>query len=127
MNKNDVITTRRKRLRLLIDERFGGKQAALVSQIGINQGELSGLLEKKSFGEKKARSLEKQLKLPNLWLDQIECSTNERLEKWDKIVWLWEHEDDEIRVMFSLLAGAVYDKKKQEIDNASQNEITSLS
>lgn len=60
---------RRANLKKWIDEKHEGKQASFIALTGINQGELSGLLNKKSFGEKKARSLEKQAGMPELWLD----------------------------------------------------------
>lgn len=73
----DTTTIRRKNLQLWIDEKFGGVQAEFINFTGINQGELSGLLKKKSFGEKKARSLEKLAGMPNLWLDiQTEKTPN---------------------------------------------------
>lgn len=65
----DIVKTRRERLRELITKRFGGKQARMVEETGINAGELSGLLRTKHFGEKKARALEAQLGLPAMWLD----------------------------------------------------------
>jgi len=66
---NDVVTLRRKNLRRLIDEKYNGSQAMMVDAIDINQGELSSLLKTKSFGEKKARSLEIKAWIPNGWLD----------------------------------------------------------
>lgn len=67
---NDSVTlTRRQRLKQWIDEHYGGKQAAFVASVEINQGELSGLLRNKHFGEKRARSLEQQAGMPHKWLD----------------------------------------------------------
>lgn len=60
---------RRANLKKWIDEKHNGTQASFVALTGINQGELSGLLNKKSFGEKKARSLEKIAGMPEMWLD----------------------------------------------------------
>lgn len=65
----DTVQNRRARLRAWIDERCGGSQAQFVAVTGINQGELSGLLRTKSFGEKKARSLEAAAGMPTGWLD----------------------------------------------------------
>lgn len=67
-----VVACRRRRLGEWIDTHFGGVQAEFVAATGINQGELSGLLRTKSFGEKKARSLECQAKMPAGYLDQID-------------------------------------------------------
>jgi|GEM_PF-5418463 len=67
---------RRKRLRMWIDENFDRSQSAFIddaskrSKKPMNQGELSAILSgKKSFGEKKARSLETQGGMPFMWLD----------------------------------------------------------
>jgi phage repressor protein C with HTH and peptisase S24 domain len=68
IEKKDV-TLRRKNLRKLIDLKFGGSQAKFANHTGINQGELSGLLKNKSFGEKKARTIEAQCDMPEKWLD----------------------------------------------------------
>jgi len=59
-----TIQARRSRLREWIDSRFSGSQSAFVASTGINQGELSGLLKTKSFGEKRAASLERAAKMP---------------------------------------------------------------
>ena len=73
--KNPAAHNRRLQLRKWIDERFGGVQAAFIASTNdgekqLNQGELSGLLGAKSFGEKRARSLEKQAGMPSGYLDQ---------------------------------------------------------
>jgi len=60
---------RRQRLRQLIRERYDDSQARFIDETGENQGEISGLLRTKSFGEKKARNLEKKAGLPTGWLD----------------------------------------------------------
>lgn len=60
---------RRQRLRQLIRERYDDSQARFIDETGENQGEISGLLRTKSFGEKKARNLEKKAGLPAGWLD----------------------------------------------------------
>lgn len=66
----DIVQNRRERLRAWIEERCAGSQAHFVTITGINQGELSGLLRAKSFGEKKARSLELAAGMPRGWLDE---------------------------------------------------------
>ena len=63
-----LVSNRRRRLRKLIDEKYGS-QAGFVRTTGENQGEVSDLLKSKSFGEKKARSLEVKCGLPEGWLD----------------------------------------------------------
>ncbi|MDR0250677.1 MAG: S24 family peptidase [Burkholderiales bacterium] len=74
----EIYETRRKRLRLWIDTHHGGVQARFVDTTGINQGELSSLLKQcgKTFGEEKARPLEKAAGMPILWLDQDDGSNN---------------------------------------------------
>ena len=67
MNIQDV---RRARLKQLIKEQFNNRQADFIAATEINQGELSGLLRKKSFGEKKARSVELSVGIARGWLDR---------------------------------------------------------
>lgn len=69
-----IVANRRARLRQWIDEHCGGSQAQFIATTAdgdkqINQGELSGLLRSKSFGEKKARALERQAGMPSGYLD----------------------------------------------------------
>lgn len=64
-----VVEVRRERLREWINDKYKGIQAGFVEDTGINQGELSGLLKAKSFGERKARNIEKMAGMPDGWLD----------------------------------------------------------
>ena len=66
-----VVDARRARLKEWIDKHFNGQQAAFCYKHEINQGELSGLLKEKSFGEKRARSMELKAGMPYLYLDQV--------------------------------------------------------
>ncbi len=66
----DITANRRVNLKRWIDTHYNGVQAEFLEVIGINQGELSGLLNKKSFGEKKARSIEDVANMPFLYLDK---------------------------------------------------------
>lgn len=59
-----VVAARRQRLREWIDTRYDGTDAKFIADTKINQGELSGLLRSKSFGEKRAATLEAQAKMP---------------------------------------------------------------
>lgn len=59
-----IVAARRQRLQEWIEANYEGKQTLFISATGINQGELSGLLRSKSFGEKKAEALEQQAKMP---------------------------------------------------------------
>jgi hypothetical protein len=73
---NPAAENRRKQLRKWIKDHCGGSQAAFISSTNdgekqINQGELSGLLGKKSFGEKRARRLEQQAKMPTNYLEKV--------------------------------------------------------
>lgn len=70
----DVVAIRRRRLREWIDDHCNGLQAAFMDRCAknnylISQSELSGLLKKKSFGEKKARSIEIGAGMPAMHLD----------------------------------------------------------
>ena len=67
--KLEIQDVRRQNLRLWIEDKYEGSQARFVDATGINQGELSGLLKTKSFGEKKARKLESQAGMPDGYLD----------------------------------------------------------
>lgn len=64
-----IVANRRARLNAWIDQYCDGKQALFIERTDINQGELSALLKQKSFGEKKARSLEEKAGMPKNWLD----------------------------------------------------------
>lgn len=71
---DDPVQVRRDRLRQWIEVHFNGEQVRFIADCAtrdrhINQGELSGLLNKKSFGEKKARSLEDAAQMPFRYLD----------------------------------------------------------
>ena len=68
------VDNRREQLRRWINHWFGGNQTAFIASTNdgerqVNQGELSGLLKTKSFGEKRARSLELQAHMPRGYLD----------------------------------------------------------
>lgn len=63
-----AVATRRRRLRQWIDERHEGSQAAFATAANINAGELSLLLKDKSFGEKRAATIEKQAGMPEGFL-----------------------------------------------------------
>jgi 3,4-dihydroxy 2-butanone 4-phosphate synthase/GTP cyclohydrolase II len=65
----EIQDIRRARLAQLIRERYDGSQARFVDETGENQGEVSGLLRTKSFGERKARKLEAKCQVPAGWLD----------------------------------------------------------
>ncbi|MFC5920373.1 bifunctional 3,4-dihydroxy-2-butanone-4-phosphate synthase/GTP cyclohydrolase II [Neisseria weixii] len=70
-----ITELRRHNLRLWINRHCGGQQARLVAATGINQGELSALLKNKSFGEKKARKIERDAAMPEMWLDTVHTPT----------------------------------------------------
>lgn len=65
---------RRARLAELIRLHFQDKQKLFINRTGINQGELSGLLKDKSFGENKASALEIQAGIDPGSLDAEEGS-----------------------------------------------------
>ncbi len=65
----DIEDIRRANLERLIKEKYKN-QTSFVRETGVNQGETSGLLNKKRpFGERKARKLEKLAGLPVGWFD----------------------------------------------------------
>lgn len=72
--EDPVVANRRSRLKLWIDTNCDGSQKLFIASTNdgekqINQGELSGLLRTKSFGEKRARALERQARMPLGYLD----------------------------------------------------------
>lgn len=89
----DIQDIRRARLAQLIEERYDGSQASFVAKTGENQGEVSGLLKAKSFGEKKARKIESKCGLPIGWLDTSDVSISAKSDlKSSKITAI--HPDD---------------------------------
>lgn len=74
-SENDrVVANRRRQLQRWIDDKFGGIKVDFIASTNdgekqINQGELSALLKTKSFGEKRARSLERQAQMPERYLE----------------------------------------------------------
>jgi len=74
-DEDPIVTRRRARLRAWIDTRFGGSAALFIASTNngdkqLNQGELSALLRKKTFGERRARSLERMAQMPFRYLDE---------------------------------------------------------
>ena len=72
--QSQVVARRRKRLQEWIELHYHGVQSAFVAAAKVNQGEVSALLKDKSFGEKRARRLEQQAKMPEGYLDSIDGS-----------------------------------------------------
>jgi len=59
-----IVKARRERLQEWIDTHYGGSRSAFIQAASIHHGELSGLLRTKSFGERRAESLEKAAGMP---------------------------------------------------------------
>lgn len=73
--EDPAIANRRRQLKRWIDAHFAGSQALFIASTNdgekqLNQGELSALLKNKTFGERRARSLELQAKMPPRYLEQ---------------------------------------------------------
>jgi len=64
----EIVRARRRRLNDWIRDNYEGSRPAFIDATGINQGELSGLLREKSFGEKRARTIEQLAKMPEGYL-----------------------------------------------------------
>ena len=89
MKSRDPLTeaqmqNRRNQLQRWIDERYTGVKAAFIASTNdgetqINQGEVSALLQDKAFGERRARSLEKQAGMPPGYLDKNETDRGTKL------------------------------------------------
>jgi phage repressor protein C with HTH and peptisase S24 domain len=73
-----LVENRRARLKEWIDSNYKGVVARFIDATDINQGEVSGLLKSKSFGEKKARSLEEKAGMPYGWLDTLPTDKNKK-------------------------------------------------
>jgi SOS-response transcriptional repressor LexA len=73
LNTFSMDSTRRLRLTQLIETRYNGERADLISASGLSKGRISQLLDPEAkFGERAARELEKRLGLPPRWLDKEE-------------------------------------------------------
>jgi len=71
LSEDPESTHRRRKLEQLIRVSFGGVQARFIKATGINQGELSAIIGgKKSFGRRKASTLEGQLGLSKGYFEQ---------------------------------------------------------
>ena len=73
-NDDPAIANRRARLREWIDTHFGGSLTLFIASTNngekqMNQGELSALLRNKTFGERRARSLELMAHMPPRYLE----------------------------------------------------------
>lgn len=66
----DDTENRRKQLRAWIDAHYDKSPARFISEKELNQSEISGLLNKKSFGSVKARNLERQAGMPPRYLEE---------------------------------------------------------
>lgn len=67
---SSIVAARREALRHWIDAHYNGKQSEFVRATGINQGELSGLLRRKSFREEKAINIEVKAGMPDGYLQR---------------------------------------------------------
>lgn len=88
---------RRARLAQLIRERYDDKQSVFVARTGQNQSEISGLLKAKSFGEKKARSIELICGLPSGWLDGNDAPEGSKVSSTDT------YDDVNIQIVIDML------------------------
>jgi hypothetical protein len=75
-----AIANRRARLREWIDTHFGGSLTLFIASTNngekqMNQGELSALLRNKTFGERRARSLEQMARMPARYLEGVAGSS----------------------------------------------------
>lgn len=119
--------TRRENLLLLIKEAGGiSKLADLlehnnptqVSQwknatIDHNTG------KPRNISSASARRLEEVCGKPKGWMDVSAIEESSDAE-WGRVVWLWNHRDAEIKTMFGLLVGMMYEKKIKEQQQATK-------
>lgn len=72
MQMDDIYATRLERFRLLMDQRFGGKQAAIANAVGKPANYVSRVLSgAKKLGEEMVREFETALDLPAYWFDGL--------------------------------------------------------
>jgi transcriptional regulator with XRE-family HTH domain len=105
---------RRENLVQIKKERFK-KNIEMADKLGdgFSPSYLSQLLSgHRGIGDDVADKIEERLGLESGYLD-----TPNATSEWNNVLWLWNHQDAEIRVMFSLLAGAMYRKKSLQIRN----------
>jgi hypothetical protein len=114
---------RRENLAQVKKERFK-KNIDMADELGegFSPSYLSQLLGgHRGIGDDVADKIEDRLGLERGYLDTPNATAD-----FNKVLWLWNHQDNEIRVMFSLLAGAMYRKKllqtRNEEDGVGEKE-----
>jgi hypothetical protein len=113
----DIVATRRKRLRHLIDTSFDGLLVSFVQRTGISPSELSGLLRNKSFGEKKARLIELRAGLPPMYLD-MPSDTHSLVHQIMELVSRLSEEEQRLVLAFCQMASK---KKNSSLDESTDN------
>lgn len=69
---NPASDNRSDRLKLWIDEHYGGVQARFIEKFDLKQSEISQIINKSRVcGEKKARDIENKSDIPENWLDAV--------------------------------------------------------
>ncbi|MDO8293039.1 MAG: hypothetical protein Q7T29_09290 [Gallionella sp.] len=111
----DIVANRRSKLQHIIDTQFGGVDANFIKKTGINQGELSGLLKKKSFGEKKARNIEKQANLSAGYLD-MPIDNDKFSEEKTELLRLYDNISDNLKHALVEQARALYNVSPKNPD-----------
>lgn len=93
-----IADTRRARLREYIETVCDGNAAEVSRRSGKSPSQINDTLSgRKSFGEKVARNLEKELGLPELWFDQSDAQENTVAAVLSQIAPILEHAPDSIR------------------------------
>ncbi|BEG78444.1 helix-turn-helix domain-containing protein [Achromobacter xylosoxidans] len=73
MKMDDIYAVRLERFRLLLNERFGGKQSAIANAVGKPANYVSRVLSgAKKLGEEMVREFEESLGLPAYWFDGLD-------------------------------------------------------
>lgn len=112
MGEDSVVEVRRARLRKVIKERYKGVQANMVRDTGVNAGELSGLLKTRFFGEKKARTLECHLGLPNMWFDGLDAKQEDAAT--EAFRWILRHGAENEKSILLATVDAIMAAHKQD-------------
>ncbi|WP_241074776.1 hypothetical protein [Achromobacter insuavis] len=76
MEIDDIYAVRLQRFRTLMDDRFGGKQAAIATAVGKPANYVSRIISgNKKLGEEIVREFETSLDLPAYWFDGLTDTT----------------------------------------------------
>lgn len=124
----------RRRLKLieLRDNKCDGNAACIARKIEREPSYVTRMLYpegkagKKRISDDMMELIENRFGLPRGWMDGLSFKPQGNQAEWDKIVWLWEHADAEVKLMLSLLTGVMYDKKRRAFERNQRSHMDVL-